>query len=32
MASEGNAASILADIAMSLLIKVRHNKGSQVVF
>lgn len=32
MSSERNAASILADIAMSILIKVKHSKGSQVVF
>lgn len=32
MSSEGSAASVLADIAMSTLIKVRHNKGSQVAF
>lgn len=31
LGDEGNAASVWADMAMSVLMKVKHNKGSQVV-
>ena len=31
LGDEKNAASVWADMAMSVLMKVKHNKGSQVV-